>query len=359
MKRLPRWLRGIFIGLITTGIVWIVIAISPSSPQSPQRGHVALSPNWQEALRQYLQNRQPGLENQLRQAWQRRALASRQPRVQELPLTEAPGNERTPAWSPDRRFIAFSTNSVDSNGNKRLDRNDGIGTRYRIWIMEPDGSNARPAIPENEIPPTVPIGDELFPAWFPDSGVLAFVLSAGGVTDIYTVNLRRSPVEIQQRTFGLRGVRKISVAPSGAEIAFEQNNQIYLLALDTGAIRQLTTDGRNCNPSYLPDGRILYESNIDPNTNQPGAYFHIWVMRGDGANKRPITTGEQNDTEPAAIFYTHPNSVLGRPPYNYRVAFTSDRNGNRDIFITDESGTLIKQISVPGNRTQEFQCTVE
>mgnify|MGYP001770869544 CR=1 FL=1 len=356
MKGASRWLRSFILGLVAMGVVWVSLAGNQRS--SPQRT-VSLAPTWQEALRQYLQNRRPDFENQLRQAWQRRALSSRQPRVQELPLTEAPGNERHPVWAPDRRLIAFSTNSVDSNGNKRLDRNDGIGTRYRIWLMEPDGSNARPAIPENEIPPTVPKGDELYPSWFPDSGMLAFVISFGGVTDIYTVNLRRSPVEIIRRTFGLRGVKRIAVSPSGAEIAFEQNNQIYLLALDTGAIRQLTRDGVNRNPAYLPDGRILYESNLDPTTNLPGAYFHIWVMRGDGANKTPITSGNQNDTEPAPIFYTHPNSILGRPPHNYRVAFTSDRNGNRDIFITDESGTRIRQISVPGNRTQEFQSTVE
>jgi Tol biopolymer transport system component/protocatechuate 3,4-dioxygenase beta subunit len=358
MKKSNLWLRSLVWGSVAMIVVLIAIA-GAGNQTTPPRGSVSLSPTWQEALRKYLQTRQPGLENQLRQSWQKRALASRQPRVQELPLAEAPGNERNPVWSPDRRMIAFSSNSVDTNGNKRLDRNDGVGNRYRIWIMEPDGSNARPAIPENEIPPTVPKGDELYPAWFPDSGVLAFVISAGGVTDIYTVNLRRSPVEIQQRTFGLRGVRRVSVAPSGAEIAFEQNNQIYLLALDTGAIRQLTTSGINRNPAYLPDGRILYESNIDPTTGQPGAYFHIWAMRGDGANKTPITTGDQNDTEPAPIFYTHPNSVLGQPPYNFRVAFTSDRNGNRDIFITDESGTRIRQVSVPGNRTQEFQSTVE
>lgn len=356
MQRSLRLLKSFVLGLVATGTV--LIAIAGNQSPLPQKT-VSLAPTWQEALRQYLQNRQPGLENQLRQAWQKRALTSRQPRVQELPLAEAPGNERNPVWSPDRRTIAFSTNSVDSNGNKRLDKNDGVGTRYRIWLMDPDGGNARPAILENEIPTTVPKGDELYPAWFPDSGMLAIVISSGGLTDIYTVNLRRSPVEIQRRTFGLRGVRKISVAPSGAEIAFEQNNQIYLLALDTGAIRQLTTAGVNRNPSYLPDGRILYESNLDPNTNQPGAYFHIWVMRGDGANKTPITSGNQNDTEPAPIFYTHPNSVLGRPPYNFRVAFTSDRNGNKDVFITDESGTRIRQVSVPGNRTQEYQSTVE
>ena len=221
--------------------------------------------------------------------------------------------------------------------------------------MEPDGSNARPAIPENEIPPTVPIGDELYPAWFPDSGILAFVISAGGVTDIYTVNLRRSPVEIQQRTFGLRGVRKISVAPSGAEIAFEQNNQIYLLSLDTGAIRQLTTGGINRNPAYLPDGRILYESNIDPTTGQPGAYFHIWVMRGDGQNPRPLTSGNQNDIEPAPVYFTNPNSNLRE----FRAAFTSDRNGNRDIFLVNETGGTVRQVSPTGNRTQDFQPTVE
>jgi len=215
MKKTDRWLRSLVWGFVAMIVVLIAIA-GAGNQTTPPRGSVSLSPTWQEALRQYLQTRQPGLENQLRQSWQKRALVSRQPRVQELPLTEAPGNERNPAWSPDRRVIAFSSNSVDTNGNRRLDRNDGIGSRYRIWIMEPDGSNARPAIPENEIPPTVPIGDELYPAWFPDAGILAYVISAGGVTDIYTVNLRRSPVEIQQRTFGLRGVRKISVAPSGA-----------------------------------------------------------------------------------------------------------------------------------------------
>ncbi len=311
-------------------------------------------------MQRFLQERDrygPGLERRLRSEWQKRVFSPRQPRPQELALTEAPGNERHPVWSPDRRTIAFSTNSLDTNGNNRLDKNDGTGDRFRIWLMDPSGSNARPAIPESDLPPTVPRGDELFPSWFSDSATLAFVISAAGVTDIYTVNLRTSPVQVQQRTFGLRSVKRIAVAPSGAEIAFERNNQIFLLALDTGAIRQLTTVGVNRNPAYLPDGRILFESNLDPNTNQPGAFFHVWVMRGDGQNQRPITSGRQNDTEPAPVFFTHPETELGRR--GFRVAFTSDRNGNRDIFLSDENGTNIKQVSVTGNRTQEFQSTVE
>ncbi len=350
--------RNIFAVFFAIGVLWAAFAHSPSnSPIAPpQQRQPAYDPN---ALNRWLQERNrfsPGLERRLQVEWQSRALKSRQARGQETPLTAAPGEELNPTWSPDGRTIAFSTNSVDSNNDKKLDQNDGVGQRFRIWLMNPDGSNARPAIPESDIPPTVPKGDELFPAWFPDSATIAFVISAGGVTDIYTANLRTSPVQIQRRTFGLRGVRKISVAPSGAEIAFEQNSQIFLLALDTGNIRQLTTGGRNRNPSYLPDGRILFESNIDPNTGQPGTYFHIWVMRGDGQNPRRITSGNQNDTEPAPVYFTNPNTNLGQ---QFAFAFTSDRNGNRDIFLSDENGTTIRQVSPVGNRTQEFQATVE
>lgn len=355
MKNENRWLKILFGVFVMAGIVWFAFANNPFP--SRKKDLQIPSERWQMALRQYLQNRRPGLENQLREEWQKRALATRQARGQELPLTEAPGSERTPTWSPDGRIIAFSTNSVDSNGNGRLDRNDGTGQRFRIWLMSPDGSNARPAIPERDIPPNIPTGDELSPSWFSDSITIAFIISSGGVTDIYTANLRTSPVQIQQRTFGLRGVRRISVAPSGAEIAFEQNNQIYLVALDTGRIRQLTTQGVNRNPAYLPDGRILYESNLDPTTGQPGAFFHIWVMRGDGQNQRPITSGRQNDTEPAPVYFTHPSTNLGRR--GFRLAFTSDRNGNRDIFLSDDQGSNIRQVSPSGNRTQEFQSTVE
>lgn len=365
MKKVPHWFVSVVAFLSVMGIVWVSVVGGPSFGLSNQGG-VSLAPTWKEAMNRFLQERNrygPGLERRLKDEWQKRVQPTRQPRVQELALTEAPGHERNPVWSPDRRTIAFSTNSVDSNGNKKLDKNDGTGPRFRIWLIDPDGNNARPAIPETDIPPVIPKGDELFPAWFADSGVIAFVISAAGVTDIYTANLRRSPVEIQQRTFGLRGVRKISVAPSGAEIAFERTNQIYLVALDTGAIRQLTTEGINRNPSYLPDGRILYESNLDPATNQPGAFFHIWVMRGDGRDKRIVTTGPQNDTEPAPIYFTHPDTVLGERDRNrvadFRVAFTSDRTGNKDIFLTDEIGTTIRQVSVVGNRTQEYHPTVE
>ena len=343
-KDWKNWRSG-FATLFVIGVLWAAVARSPSnSPHSPP-------PSFEQAqqdLQRWLAQRQPGLENQLRAEWQARARSSRQPRVLEQQLTDAPSNERHPAWSPDRRTIAFVSNGVDTNNDGRI---DAVGTRYRIWLMNPDGSNQRPAIPNANWTQ----GDELYPTWSWDSGAIAFVLSQAGATDIWTVNLRTGVLE--QRTRGMRGIRKISWSPTGTDIVFEQNNNIFKLDLTTGQVRQLTSNLGNCrNPAYLPDGRILFESNFDPAMNQPGAYFHIWIMQADGSQPQRLTSGDFNDTEPASVFFNHPETVLGRR--GFIGAFVSDRNGNKDIFLLTSTGT-VTQVSPTGNRTQEYYPTVE
>lgn len=331
------------------GILWAAVARSPSNFRPSSSPSIE---EMQKDLRQWLIQRQktvPGLENRLRVEWQARVRSSRQALQHELQLTNAPSNERMPTWSPDRRTIAFVSNGVDTNNDGRI---DSVGTRYRIWLMNPDGSNQRPAISNANWTQ----GDELYPSWSWDSGAIAFVLSQAGVTDIWTINLRTGLLE--QRTRGERGIRKISWSPSGTDIVFEQNNNIFKLDLTTGRIRRLTNNLGNCrNPAYLPDGRILFESNFDPVTNQPGAFFHIWVMHSDGSQPQRLTSGDFNDTEPAPVFFTHPESVIGRQ-YRYIAAFTSDRNGNKDIFVLSEVGVTV-QVSPPGNRTQDYQPAVE
>lgn len=68
-------------------------------------------------------------------------------------------------------------------------------------------------------------------------------------------------------------------------------------------------------------------------------------MRSDGSQPQRLTSGDFNDIEPAAVFFTHPESVIG--PRGYIGAFTSDRNGNKDIFLLTEGGVVV-QVSPPG-----------
>jgi Tol biopolymer transport system component len=74
---------------------------------------------------------------------------------QETTLTEGPASATLPAWSPDGKSIAFSSNRT------------GTGD---IYVMNADGSNARRL--------TTDPGVDDWPAWSPDGTMIAFQRSA-------------------------------------------------------------------------------------------------------------------------------------------------------------------------------------
>ena len=97
-----------------------------------------------------------------------------------------------------------------------------------------------------------------------------------------------------------------SFSPNGTKVAFERredtekNNildvgdisQIFEYDLKTEKEKQLTFEGSNSEPYYLPDGRIIYEH--DPVTNGKAEFTKtkIHVMNADGSNTRRLTTKE-------------------------------------------------------------------
>ena len=94
-------------------------------------------------------------------------------------LTDAPGEEGWPAWSPDGSTIAFSTQRDDCRFASRGEecwRTGDIGPHHDIWLVDADGSNVRRVTPE--------FGQ--FVAWSPDgqylliSGASLFVVRTDG-----------------------------------------------------------------------------------------------------------------------------------------------------------------------------------
>ena len=81
-------------------------------------------------------------------------------------LTESPGLDMRPVWSPDGKQIAFTSNR---DGN------------YEIYAMNADGSNVRRITDHDE--------RDDYPAWHPDGKKLVYVSERDGKYDLYLVGI--------------------------------------------------------------------------------------------------------------------------------------------------------------------------
>src|SRR5262249_12031255 len=113
--------------------------------------------------------------------------------------------------------------------------------------------------------------------------------------------------------------------------------EIYTIDTVTGAFAPLTKDngGSNFSPSWSPDGtQILFRKAL-------GSDSQIWVMKADGMDQSPVTTGHVSDFDPVWS------------PDGQWIAFDRVTHGDSDLWVMKPDGS--EQTDITNDPLTELQ----
>ena len=189
---------------------------------------------------------------------------------QSIDITQWPGLNTAPEWSPTRQGVIAFTSNRDGNPE--------------IYTCRIDGSGLRRLTNQRMI--------DTSPTWSPDGARIAYVSDRAGNPHIYIMN---SDGTGSRRMTSLAKSYEDSPSwsPRGDRIAFvitsDWGFDIATCSPAGDDIVMLTFgQGSNENPSWSPDGLRIVFSSDRTGTKQ------LYIMNGDGSNQRPLTRKGQS-----------------------------------------------------------------
>jgi TolB protein len=249
-------------------------------------------------------------------------------------LTDGPGYDFQPDWSPDGRSIVFARWAGETIELERLDLAGGAVTAL----------TANGAV-------------NLEPRWSPDGGRVAFVSSSyNGRWHVFVAAATGGGLGTAQRltedhesglrrTYYSRWDHYLSPtwSPDGRELIlvsnrghFHGSGGFWRMPAESGAaMRELRYEETNwkARPDWSPDGhRVVYSSYLGRQWNQ------LWLMTGDGGDPVQLTYGEFDATAPR---WSRDGAA---------IAYVSNEDGNTALWVVRIPGGARTRIAARARR---------
>jgi len=222
-----------------------------------------------------------------------------------------------PAWSPEGRYIYFSSYlkggphawrvEVATGRTNLISKQRGLnigvaaapdGSAIALTLSRDDNSEIYRMAPDGTKPVrlTHNFAIDASPSWSPDSKKIAFVSERSGNPQIYV--LPAAGGDPRRVTFQGNYNQTPDWSPRGDWILFNARDErlvydIFKVNPDSGEIRRLTQDqGNNEHPSWSPDGNLVVFNSTRAGESK------LYVMSADGTNQRMISRGSGEYTNP-------------------------------------------------------------
>lgn len=229
-------------------------------------------------------------------------------------LTDTPGNDELPAWSPDGSRLAY-TCMRQPDGSISLPR--------RICVRNADGTGF--AVLSNTL------ADDYGPTWSRDGSQIAFT-TANSSSSQTTLGIMNADGTGRFQLF-FSGSSNPDWSPDNWTLVFQSFARIWTYNRLTQTGLALTNGTSDMRPRYSPDGsKIVFESFRD---GRP----QIYVMNSDGSSQTRLTNNTAYETAPVWS------------PDGTKILFTSLRDGHHALYVMNADGSNQTRVTAGSDGT--------